>query len=523
MSQSGCRTSSLTTACCVCLAAFIAIAPKILAADRPNIILMLSDDQGWSGLSVAMHPDVRGSRNAAHHTPSLEKLAAQGMRFTMGYSPAPVCSPTRISIQTGKSPAQLHWTKAAPPEPGHKLTEPRLIKSLAPGETTIAELLKTAGYATAHYGKWHLSGGGPGEHGYDEHDGDTGNEQAFRFVDPNPVDIFGMAERAAAFMKRSRDAGKPFYIQLSWNALHASGNARKATLAKYQASMQGANEKAVSVAAITEDLDEGVGRVMQSLDQLQLADSTYVIYMGDNGASGNRGSALRGGKGGVWEGGIRVPFIVRGPGVEPNSWCHTPVVGFDLLPTFCEWAGIPAAKLPANVEGGSFASLLANAGRGEVRRSRDFLVFHFPHYQGSDGPQTALLKGTTKLIRFLEDDHVELYDLASDIGESADLAGAQRDTARQLNQELTEYLAAIDAQMPTVNADYDPSAPPVARKGGRNAAGDPSESGTAPAGGGRMKAGGKGKVQGQGKGKPTTPGASAKGGRGRANPSGDGN
>ena len=214
---------------------------------------------------------------------------------------------------------------------------------------------------------------------------------------------------------------------------------------------------------------------------------------------------------------------MRGPGVEPNSWCHTPVVGFDLLPTFCEWAGIPAAKLPANVEGGSFASLLANAGRGEVRRSRDFLVFHFPHYQGSDGPQTALLKGTTKLIRFLEDDHVELYDLASDIGESADLAGAQRDTARQLNQELTEYLAAIDAQMPTVNADYDPSAPPVARKGGRNAAGDPSESGTAPAGGGRMKAGGKGKVQGQGKGKPTTPGASAKGGRGRANPSGDGN
>ncbi|MEY3175483.1 MAG: hypothetical protein RLZZ436_3397 [Planctomycetota bacterium] len=493
----------------ICFAVILGILtiglPLCMAADHPNIILMLSDDQGWSGLSVAMHPEVRGSRNAGHQTPNLEKLAAQGMRFSMGYSPAPVCSPTRISIQTGKSPAQLHWTKAAPAEPGHKLTEPKLIKSLDPTEVTIAELLRTAGYATAHYGKWHLSGGGPGEHGYDEHDGDTGNEQAFRFVDPNPVDIFGMAERAADFMKRSRDAGKPFYIQLSWNALHASGNARKATLAKYQASMQGANEKAVSVAAITEDLDEGVGRVMQSVDQLGLADSTYVIYMGDNGASGNRGSALRGGKGGVWEGGIRVPFIVRGPGVSANSWCHTPVVGFDLLPTFCDWAGIPAARLPPNVEGGSFAALLANDGRGEVRRSRDFLVFHFPHYQGSDGPQSALLRGTTKLIRFLEDDHVELYDLASDIGESSDLAATQQNTAKELNRQLTEYLTAIDAQMPTLNPDYDPAAPPVARKGGRNAGGTGAVPGGAPGGGGQMKPGGKGQGKGQGKGRSTPP------------------
>ncbi len=491
------------------------------AADQPNIILMLSDDQGWSGLSVAMHPEVRGSRNASHHTPSLEKLAAQGMRFTMGYSPAPVCSPTRISIQTGKSPAQLHWTKAAPPEPGHKLTEPELIKNLEPAEITIAELLRSAGYATAHFGKWHLSGGGPGEHGYDEHDGDTGNEQAFRFVDPNPVDIFGMAERAEAFMKRSRDAGKPFYIQLSWNALHASGNARKATLARYKASMPGGNDKSVSVAAITEDLDEGVGRVLQSLDQLKLTDSTYVIYMGDNGAGGNKGSALRGGKGGVWEGGIRVPFIVRGPGVEPDSWCHTPVVGFDLLPTFCEWAGIPASRIPPHVEGGSFASLLANSGRGEVRRSRDFLVFHFPHYQGADGPQSALLKGSTKLIRFLEDDHVELYDLAADIGESADLAAAEPDTTRQLNSELSDYLAAINAQMPTLNSDYDPAAPPVGRKGGRKAAGDtPQPQDTPAAGGGRMNAAGKGKGkgQGQGKGKAAAPGAPPGGGRGRMQP-----
>lgn len=490
------------TAAAACAAACVSTP----AADRPNIILMLSDDQGWAGLSVAMHPDIEGSRSSIHHTPNLEKLAAHGMRFSMGYAPAPVCSPTRISIQTGKSPAQLHWTKAAPAEPGHKLTEPRLIKNLSSSETTIGELLKSAGYATAHYGKWHISGGGPGLHGYDEHDGDTGNEQAARFTDPNPVDIFGMAERAAAFMKKSRDAKRPFYIQLSWNALHSPGNARKATLAKYQAAMRGGNDKSVSVAAITEDLDEGVGRVLDSLDQLNLTDSTWVIYMGDNGAGGLRGSALRGGKGGVWEGGIRVPFIIRGPGLQPNSWCHTAVVGSDLLPTFCEWAGIPASKVPQNVEGGSLVPLLANAGKGEVKRPREFLAFHFPHYQGTDGPQSAILKGNQKLIRFLEDDHVELYDLSRDIGESHDLAQTQTSTARQLNEQLTQYLAEISAQMPTLNVDYDPNVPAPARKGGRNAS--PTSEDSPAMQGSRPKPPGKGRNQ-------TTPGgAKPKGGGG---------
>ena len=170
--------------------------------ERPNIVFMLSDDQGWNGLSVAMHPDVPASKSDVFHTPHLEQFASQGMRFSAAYAPAPVCSPTRISLLTGKSPAALHWTKAAPPETGRKLTEPRLIKNVSPGETTFAELLRKAGYATAHYGKWHISGGGPGEHGYDEHDGDTGNESALRFTDPNPVDLFGMADRGRSPNRR---------------------------------------------------------------------------------------------------------------------------------------------------------------------------------------------------------------------------------------------------------------------------------------------------------------------------------
>ena len=221
------------------------------AVERPNIVFMLADDQGWSGTSVSMHPDIPAAKSQIFHTPNLEAFAAQGMRFSAGYAPAPVCSPTRISLQTGKSPAQLHWTKAAPPEEGHKLIEPQLIKSISTGELTIGEMLRRAGYATAHYGKWHIRGGGPEQHGYDESDGDTGNEQAFMFTDPNPVDIFGMAERATAFMEKNAKAGKPFYIQLSWNALHAAENARKATLAKYERLLPGSNSKQITTAAIT--------------------------------------------------------------------------------------------------------------------------------------------------------------------------------------------------------------------------------------------------------------------------------
>ena len=456
-------------------AALASVGRASLAVDRdsrPNILFMLADDQGWNGLSVAMTPALPGSRSEIFQTPNLERLAAQGMRFSNAYAPAPVCSPTRISIQTGKSPAQLHWTKAAPPEQGHKLREPRLIKSISDSETTIGELLRKAGYATAHYGKWHIGGGGPGQHGYDEHDGDTGNEEAFQFTDPNPVDIFGMAERAEAFMAKNAKAGKPFFIQLSWNALHAPGNALKATMAKYEQLAGGGNDKGkrAATAAITEDLDTGVGRVMAAIDRLGLAKNTYVIYLSDNGAGGGgkRGGGLSGGKGSVWEGGIRVPLIVRGPGIPGDSWCHVPVVGYDMLPTFCEWAGVPAATLPKGVEGGSIVTLLAQEGRGEVGRPREELVFHFPHYQSDDGPQSAIRLGNLKLIRFYEDDRMMLFDLAKDIGEQDNLAQRLPAEARRLRERLEQYLSAVDAQLPTPNPDFDPAKPAPTREKGKN-------------------------------------------------------
>ena len=446
------------------------IAPNFaFAADRPNIIFMLADDQGWNGLSVAMHPTVAGSKGDIFYTPHLEKFAGQSMRFSAAYAPAPVCSPTRISLQTGKSPAQLHWTKAAPAVEGQKLIEPRIIKDISSNEKTIGEMMRGAGKATAHFGKWHIRGGGPGQHGYDEHDGDTGNEQAYKFTDPNPVDIFGMAKKATTFMKKNKEANKPFYIQLSWNALHGQENALKATLAKYEKLGTGKNSQR---AAITEDLDTGVGMVLKSIDDLGLSANTFIIYMSDNGSGGGRG-ALSGGKGDVYEGGIRVPLIIRGPGVKANSWCHTRIVGYDLFPTFCEWAGITASKLPKELEGGSIASLLSNEGQGKVARTRDSLVFHFPHYQG-DTPHSAIIKGDMKLIKFYEDNKLLLFDLSKDLRESNNLATKMPEETKNLHKELNEYLAAIQAQLPTINPKYDPNQKPMLLKKGGNKGGPDS-------------------------------------------------
>lgn len=457
--------------------ALLLLGHSVLAAESPNFIFILSDDQDWTGLSVQMHPDLPNSKSDFYRTPNLEKFAAQSMRFSAAYAPAPVCSPTRISLQTGRNPAALGWTKAAPAEDGHRLIEGATRKHIDSREVTVAEMLHSAGYVTAHFGKWHLGGGGPDAHGYDVSDGDTGNRDADAFVDPNPVDIFGMNERAEAFMKKQVRAKKPFYMQMSYYALHLPENALKSTRAFYEKQAPGRMHSDVDRAAITTDLDTGVGRLLEVVERLGLSTNTYVIYMSDNGGGGGGGGGggkgkggggrenlrpLSAGKGGVWEGGIRVPLIIRGPGIAANSWCHERVVGYDFFPTLCRLAGVKQA-LPENLEGGDISHLLWGSDE-PVRRSREALVFHFPHYQG-DTPHSAILKSHYKLIHFYETGENRLFDLEADLAERSDLSAKQPEIARRMAQELSSYLTEVEAEMPRPNNNYDPAKEP-ARKGG---------------------------------------------------------
>lgn len=446
---------------------FLFLLLPVYGADRPNFIVMLSDDQDWTGLSVAMHPDVPNSKSDFFRTPNLERFASQGIRFSNGYAPAPVCSPTRISLQTGKSPARLRWTKAAPPETGHRLIEAESRKDIRREEVTVAEMLKGAGYATAHLGKWHLGGGGPEAHGYDVSDGDTGNRDADPFVDPNPDDVFGMASRAEAFLSRQAASGTPFYLQLSWYPLHLPQNALKLTRAFYEKQPPGRMHQDVDVAAITENLDTGVGQVLDAVERLKLADHTYIVYLSDNGAGGGGRGGIRplsAGKGGVSEGGIRVPFIVRGPGIPAGSWSHVPVLAYDLFPTFCQLAGV-TASLPPQLDGTDISSLLHGNPDG-FRRPTGELVFHFPHYQG-DTPHSAIRVGNHKLLHFYETGEDRLYDLATDLGERKDLAPTRPEIVTDLRGRLATYLRDVDAAMPSPNPNFDPAREP-ARKGGRN-------------------------------------------------------
>ncbi|MEM9283898.1 MAG: sulfatase [Verrucomicrobiota bacterium] len=430
----------------------------LTADDRPNILFLLSDDQSWNGLSCRMNPDIPESSHPYIETPRIAQLASEGMRFSAAYSPSPVCSPTRISLQTGKSPAQLHWTKAAPTmtaDDGFKLISPTIIRKIPENEVTIGEILQRAGYATALYGKWHLGTSGPEDHGYDESDGPTGNQTAAPFVEPNPADIFGMGERAIAFIEESQSAGKPFFVTLYYHALHHPENATHELVEKYREKAGGGDAKGLGRAAISEDLDRGVGVLLDELERLGVSDDTFVLYMSDNGG-GVRG-LLKGGKGDVWEAGIRVPLIVRGPGIAANSWSHQRVVGYDLFNTFCELAEVSEA-IPPGVEGGSFTHLLFGEEKA-VQRPAEELVFHFPHYQG-DSPHTALYLENYKLIRHYEDNRLRLFNIATDLGESLDLSDQEPEIVAALESRMNAYLTRVNAQMPRPNPRFDPDNPP---------------------------------------------------------------
>lgn len=461
------------------LIGFVNVASAILfsaplqatASQQLNFVLILGEGHGWSSTSVQMDAAVPSSSSAVVRTPNLEELAAGGMRFANFYAPSPRCTPSRASLLTGKSPALLHMTFVGEgraddaANAGRKLLAPNCRLELPEEELTIAELLKREGYATAHFGKWHLGRVSPTRHGFDESDGATHNGGPDNVANPHPKQLFGMTERGVDFMARQVNAGKPFYLQLSHYASRQGGDARPETLAAVKSWGGNLNERELAEAAADLDLDIALGRVLQKLDELGIATSTYVIFTTDHGSPG-RNPPLSGGKGTVWEGGLRVPFIIRGPGIQPGSCARVRAIGADLFPTVAELANVQE-PLPKEIEGGSFAPILANAGKGTVLRPREEFVVHFPHYdKDAFGPASAIWLGDFKLFRFYETGAHKLFHIIRDPGERHDLAGEMPEKAGELDHRLSGYLKAMNAQMPKPNPNYNATTPTQIKRGG---------------------------------------------------------
>ncbi|MEM7009846.1 MAG: sulfatase [Verrucomicrobiota bacterium] len=448
-------------------------------ATQPNILLFLADDQGWTGTSALMDRDREDSKSDFYQTPALERFAEQGMRFSQGYSPHPNCSPTRMSIQTGKSPARLGSTDILDVVNAERgfgrifyerfylnkpMHVPLPIGEIPKEEVTIAEFIKEhrSNYATAHFGKWHMKGGSPADHGYDEHDGPTSNREG-NAGDPDPKLIGQITESSVDFMRRQAAANRPFLLQVSHYAVHTPILIKAEALEEFEAMEPGEIHTNAGYAAMTRELDGSLETLLAILEELDIADSTYVIYTSDNGGEIGAGttptanSPLAKGKTHTWEGGVRVPLIVRGPGIKANSQSDVPVIGWDFFPTFAELLGIEAA-LPENIDGGSFAALLHGGGEQKVERPTGNLVWYYPHYRDNKGvrPQAAIRSGNYKLRKEFETEKLMLFDLSKDIGESTDLSAEFPEVARKLDDSLMEYLTSVEAELPTANADYDP-------------------------------------------------------------------
>ncbi|MEI6035088.1 MAG: sulfatase-like hydrolase/transferase [Verrucomicrobiae bacterium] len=440
-----------------------------LAAKQPNFVVVLGEGHGWSSTSVQMDDAVPGSKSADVRTPNLEALAQAGMRFASFYAASPRCTPSRAALLTGKSPAALRMTFVGEGKADSKgaangrLLAPACSVELPAGETTIAELLKADGYATAHFGKWHLGRVDPGQHGFDESDGPTNNGGPDNVPRPHPKQLFGMTERGMDFMAREVKADKPFYLQLSHYAFrHAEGGKQEAAWGQGDAGSQ-------DPAQAEADLDAALGMLLKKIDELGIAKDTYVIFTTDHGTPG-RNPPLAGGKGTVLEGGLRVPLIVRGPGVAPGTCSHVRAEGEDLFPTIAALAG-DAHPLPQGIEGGSLAPVLHSGGKGAVSRPREEFVVHFPHYdKDPSGPASAILAGDFKLIRIYETGALRLFNIAQDPGERRDLAAEFPDKVKDLDRQLSGYLASVSAQMPAPNPNYDPAKPTDAPRGGKGKA-----------------------------------------------------
>ena len=425
----------------------------------PNFILILTDDQGWNGTSVQMMDEEIRSKSDYHQTPNLETLAKQGMRFSSAYASAPVCSPSRYSIQFGQTPARLKMIRVGM-NTNHidhqtALTIPKLLKSI------------DANYTAAHFGKWGIDVD-PSVLGYDYSDGITGNKEGgFSYksskkmqwgntITEDPKKIFSTTQSAIDFIESQAKSKTPFFLQVSHYAVHSDIMAREETLEKYKNKAKGRYQKHEGFAAMTEDLDTGVGLLLDRVKELGLESNTYIIYTSDNGAVPimppkrfyKQGSnfPLSRGKWDAMEGGLRVPFIIAGPKIKAGIESKTPITFSDLLPTISDLAGY---KIPLKepLDGGSFKKILAKDGKGKVNRFSEGLIFHVPYENGIalKRAHSAIIIDEFKLIKFYNNNELMLFNIKNDIKENFNLAASLPNKVAVLEKTLDGYLSKVKA------------------------------------------------------------------------------
>jgi arylsulfatase A len=462
------------------LALLTGVLPALLPAAAParlNVVLFLIDDLGWR--------DIGANGSTYYQTPHIDRLAREGVRFTDAYAACAVCSPTRAAVLTGKYPARLLLTDWLPNgrwHPKAKLQSGRFVRGLPLEEFTLAEALREAGYRTASIGKWHLGSEPfslPEHHGFDVNIGGNAHGAPGDFFAPYggdwAVPTTGLRARwnvlpdgkpgeyltdrltdeAVKFIRENR--AQPFFLYFPHYAVHTPLQAKPELVAKYEKIPEAQQQGKPVYAAMVESMDESVGRVMATLRELGLEQNTVVIFTSDNGGFYNATSnaPLRANKGAYYEGGIRVPLIIKWPGVARAGHVSAePVTSTDLYPTCLVAAGLPP-RPHQHSDGLDLRPVLA----GGATLNRPAIFWHFPHYNDhpSSVPSSVIRRGPWKLIETFDPEGVELYNLADDLGETRNLAPADPGRTAELRSELAAWRREVGAEMMRPNPDYDPN------------------------------------------------------------------
>ena len=432
-------------------------------AESPNFIFILADDQGWNGTSVRMIENNDLSKSDFYETPNIERIANKGIVFSNAYASAPVCAPSRYSIQFGQTPARLKMIRVGmnTEHINHqeKISIPRELKKI------------NSNYKTAHFGKWGMDST-PEAVGYDVSDGATKNVDGVFNYNSNklqwsnneaddPKKIFSITQRAINFIEENNKKNKPFFLQISHYAIHSDILARGTSYKKFNSKKTGKIHDNLGLAAMTFDLDESIGLILDKLEELNL-ENTYLIYSSDNGSvpiitprkyyNESYNYPLSRGKWDATEGGIRVPFIVMGPGIKKTRYSETPVSFSDLLPTIIEIAGNKRLK-NNELDGGSFKDIL-NQQNKTVKRKTEGIVFHVPYENkiALERAHSAIIIDSLKLIKYHDNNEINLFDVKNDLSESIDLSKVfinekliKTKTAIRFEKLLDEYLSEVKA------------------------------------------------------------------------------